>query len=94
MPTQDHLWNEEEAARYLNVSPYTIRSWRQKGKIGYTKLNGVFRYIPEELKAFAIRGRVAPRCPACGGDSHGAILLPSEVNPFHERYFSDMEQVS
>lgn len=97
MPTSDHLWTEEEAGRYLSVSPWTIRSWRQKGKIGYTSIGGVFRYIPEELKEFATNGRVAPLCPDCKKPTvtHSQILLPNQVVPGEPRYFSDIEtQVS
>lgn len=93
MPTSDHLWTEEEAGRYLSVSPWTIRSWRQKGKLGYTVLGGVYRYIPEEVRKFAEAGRVAPKCPTCGANAliDSKILLPSEVDPDEPRYFSDIK---
>lgn len=92
MPTSDHLWTEAEAGRYLSVSPWTIRSWRQKGKLGYTVVGGVYRYIPEEVKLFALNGRVAPKCPDCGVNAmiNSKILLPGEVNPDEPKYFSDI----
>lgn len=93
MPTSDHLWTEEEAGRYLSVSPWTIRSWRQKGKIGYTVMGGVYRYIPEELRKFAENGRVAPKCSDCGVNAmiDSKILLPNEVEDDEPLYFSDIK---
>lgn len=96
MPTLDHLWDEEEAGRYMSVSPWTIRSWRIKGLIGYTKVGGVFRYIPEELKAFALRGRQLAKCADCGENKVdcGNIMLPNEVEADEPRYFSDFKAKS
>lgn len=89
----DHLWDEHDVARYLNVSNWTVRSWRQQGKLGYVEMGGVIRYVPEEVKAFAIAGRKAPRCPECGnnGSLAGSIKLPAEVDPQEPAYFSDLQ---
>jgi hypothetical protein len=96
MPTLDHLWNEDEAGRYLSVSPWTIRSWRQKGLIGYVQVGGVFRYVPEEIKQYALRGRKPPKCSDCGENAVtcGEILLPGEVKADEPRYFSDLQAES
>jgi hypothetical protein len=93
LPAPDQLWTEHDVARYLNVSNWSVRSWRQQGKLGFTHVEGVIRYVPEEVKAFALRGRKAPRCPDCGnnGAFHGDLLLPGECSPGEPLYFSDLE---
>lgn len=53
------LWNEYDAAEYLNVSVATMRRWRllKQGPV-FLKLGSCVRYRPEDIEAF-ISGRVA-----------------------------------
>ena len=82
MPRPDHLWDEHEAARYLGVSNYAIRKWKDKGKIGFIKLGSLVRYDPEEIRAFAERNRTFAVCPDCGASvSSDSVRLPNEVPP-------------
>ena len=50
---------ELEAATFLALSPKTLSRWRWAGKgPSYKKLGSSVRYAPEDLEAFANRGRV------------------------------------
>ena len=45
------VFNVDEAAEYLHVTPYTIRKWLRKGKIPGHKIGRVYRILEAELEA-------------------------------------------
>lgn len=93
MPVSDHLWTDEEVARYLNVSVRSVWSWRDKGRLGSVELSPKnFRFVPEEVIAFAKRNRKAPRCPECGnnGSVEGDLPDPHDDHSGTPRYLSDL----
>ncbi len=57
--TQDYL-NDEEAARYLRLSPQTLRNWRSRGNKGPVHIKAGRRvlYAFEDLKAFMDSNKV------------------------------------
>lgn len=53
------LLTEKEAAKYLNVRPQTLASWRHQGKgPHYTKLGSSVRYERIELEAYVNEWKV------------------------------------
>lgn len=87
MPKPDHLWDEHDVARYLQVTNYAVRKWKNQGKIGHIKLGSLVRYDPEEVRAFAERNRVHGVCSACAQSAESArVLLPGEVDPDADLY--------
>lgn len=84
MPTNDHLWTENEAARFLQVSVHSVKKYRQDGKLGFLRItNGAVRFDPEEVRRFVERGRVNPKCSCCGREihDHHKVSLPDEASP-------------
>ncbi len=43
------LYNEEEVATYLGVSPHTVTYWRKHGKIEFVKIEGQIRFTHQAL---------------------------------------------
>lgn len=59
MESDENLLTEEEAARYLQVQPQTLSSWRHQGKGPcYIKVGSRVRYERLELEAYAQGNRV------------------------------------
>ena len=82
MPVPDHLWDENEVARYLGSSVYAVRKWRHNGKLGFIKLGSSVRFDPQEIRVFAEKGRVFPICPGCKKEiPQRDVKLPAEVDP-------------
>lgn len=93
LPGSDHLWTDQEVARYLNVSVRSVWNWRDKGRLGSVLLSPKnFRFVPEEVIAFAKRNRKAPRCPECGnnGAMDGELPDPHGDHSGTARYLSDL----
>ena len=87
MPTNDHLWDEHEAARYLQVSHHAIRKWKGEGKFAYIKIGSSVRYDPQEIRDFAERNRVPAKCQDCGKPSYREPLCdpldaPQDFPPY------------
>jgi predicted site-specific integrase-resolvase len=54
--------NDVEAARYMGVSPHTLRSWRRNGKgPKYIRIEGRILYLQSDLDAYLMEHRVDPR---------------------------------
>jgi len=53
----------EQAAEFLQVSPYTVRQWLRSGKMPGRKLGRVYRILDTDLEAFVGENR----SPAGGG---------------------------
>lgn len=51
------LWDQEETALDLNISPRTLERWRQTGEVllPYIKVGRAVRYRPEDVRAFKER---------------------------------------
>lgn len=47
------LWTAGDVAAYLKVSVHTVRKWRERERIPYLKINGVVRYQPAAIAAWA-----------------------------------------
>ena len=48
----------KDAAEYLGLSQRTLESWRTNGSGPvFRKIGGAVRYVPDDLDAFADRGR-------------------------------------
>ena len=51
---EDALWDDFQAAAYLNIHPNTLRRWRVQGKgPDHVKLEGTVRHIPDVVKNYA-----------------------------------------
>ena len=50
------LWTVEEVARYLRLSPGTVRAMARRGELPARKIGRVWRFAPKVVKAF-VRGR-------------------------------------
>jgi excisionase family DNA binding protein len=55
------LFDLLEAARYLNLSPHTLRSWVQRRRIPHLRLGRRILFDPIELDAFVETNRVDPK---------------------------------
>jgi excisionase family DNA binding protein len=51
------LWDVNEAARRLHVSPWTIRRWEFDGKLRAVRLGKLVRFEPSEIQRFIAEGR-------------------------------------
>jgi len=55
----ERLWNEHQAARFLNLSVATLRNDRStRRKIPYLKIGKSVRYRPEDLIAMIEQSRI------------------------------------
>lgn len=53
------LWNTERAAKYLDLSPNTLRNWRHLGKgPNWVSIGRYPKYDPVDLKNFVEENRV------------------------------------
>lgn len=87
MPKPDHLWDENEVARFFSVSIHAVRKWRKDGKIGYIKVGMLVRFDPEEIRRFAESGRKFPVCMICDKEiPQSDVKLPTEVDPHAPLY--------
>jgi hypothetical protein len=51
MATDEALWNDEQAAQFLNLSPLTLRKARMTGNgPAFLKLGHTVRYDPAEVR--------------------------------------------
>jgi excisionase family DNA binding protein len=50
------LRTTEQAARYLSVSPHTIRKWAAQGRLRRVKIGALTRYRRADLDRIAARG--------------------------------------
>jgi excisionase family DNA binding protein len=48
----EQLLNIRQVAHKLNVSPWTIRSWRTKGRIPFVKLHKRILFDPADIAEF------------------------------------------
>ena len=49
--TRAPLWTAATLARFLSVSPRTIRRWRSQGRIPYVETpGGTYRYDPAQVE--------------------------------------------
>jgi NADH/NAD ratio-sensing transcriptional regulator Rex len=59
---QVNLIKESAAARYLGISPTTLRkSLRYQGKINFVKWNTTVRYLLSDLDSFIRKNRVTTK---------------------------------
>jgi len=55
----DNLLSVEKTAEVLSISPWTVRAWITKGKLGSTKL-GSRRLVPQsEIEKLIAKGTIA-----------------------------------
>lgn len=55
----DNLLSVDKTAEVLSVSPWTVRAWITKGKLGSTKL-GSRRLVPQsEIEKLIAKGKVS-----------------------------------
>jgi hypothetical protein len=53
MPDFEPLLTEQDAARFLNAHPGTLRNWRSKGRgPPYVAVGAAVRYAPQDLRAY------------------------------------------
>jgi hypothetical protein len=51
--------NDVEAAKFLRLSPQTLRNWRTQSRgPAYSRAGRAIRYAMEDLRAFMARNRV------------------------------------
>lgn len=53
----DKLLTAEDVATMINCGPSTIYEWAKSGRIPSLKLNGLVRFVPEEVQAWIQRNR-------------------------------------
>ncbi len=51
------LLTAEDVAAMINCGPSTIYEWAKSGRIPSLKLNGLVRFVPEEVQAWIQRNR-------------------------------------
>ena len=51
--TDERLWTCDDVAAYLQMSTHTVRNWQRDKKIPFRKVNGLVRFIPTEIRAWA-----------------------------------------
>lgn len=54
------LWRDRDVARYLSLSPRTIRSYRLAGLIPYVTTPAGYRFKPESVRAWVEASEVWP----------------------------------
>ena len=55
----ENFMNDREAAKFLRLSPQTLRNWRTQCRgPAYSKLGRAVRYSLDELRAFTDSNRV------------------------------------
>ena len=59
MQKMENFLNDEEAAKFLRLSPQTLRNWRTQSRgPAYIKAGRAIRYAMEDLRAFMNQNRV------------------------------------
>lgn len=58
----ERLWNVEEVATFLAVSPTTVRAWQQARRLPFVKIGGTIRFVPEEVREWLAQGDGKARC--------------------------------
>lgn len=53
------LWTVDDVANYCQVSVHTVRKWREHSKIPSLKINGVVRFVPADVRAWAAQVPIA-----------------------------------
>ncbi len=53
----DKLLTAEDVAAMINCGPSTIYEWAKSGRIPSLKLNGLVRFVPEEVQAWIQKHR-------------------------------------
>ena len=56
------FWTVHDAARFLAVSTKTVRAWQYTRRMPFLKIGGTVRFVPEELREWAINCAVVARC--------------------------------
>jgi excisionase family DNA binding protein len=51
------LWNVNEVAHFLGVSPRTVRDWVYKKIIPFRKAGKTLRFAPEEVEAWTLQNK-------------------------------------
>lgn len=54
-------WTSSDVADFLRVSPRTIADWCKAKKIPHRILNGLYRFVPEEIEAWTEERKVEVR---------------------------------
>ena len=55
--TQAELWTVDDLAAAWQVSPRTIRMWQQDRTIPYLKIGRLVRFVPADMRAFALASK-------------------------------------
>lgn len=50
----ERLWTTHDAARFLSVSERTLRGWQQGRRIPFLKIGGTIRFVPDEIRKWAV----------------------------------------
>ena len=53
----DKLLTAEDVAAMINCGPSTIYEWAKSGRMPSLKLNGLVRFVPEEVREWIQRNR-------------------------------------
>lgn len=48
--TSNRLWTDEDVAKFLQVSPATVRKWAKLGRIPVRKAGSLNRFDPAEIE--------------------------------------------
>lgn len=51
-PPDQVIWNNDQLCKELNVSKRTVATWRSKGKIIFSKIDGLIFYTKKDVLAF------------------------------------------
>lgn len=52
---EKRFFNVEDIAKYLGVSPSTIRNWARDGKLRHRRIGKFIRFTLEDVEAFIIK---------------------------------------
>ncbi len=53
--SQNQLWTVNDVAEFLQTKPKTVRDWVYKKRIPFHKINGLLRFVAEEIKNWALQ---------------------------------------
>lgn len=75
---QPGLLSEAAAAKWLGISPRTLRKLRHDGEVHYILIRTAIRYSLEDLESYVERHR---QCPSIKEKVHptGGIISPSQT---------------
>lgn len=58
-PSEGAFLTAKELAEWLGVSQQTIRAWCERGRLPHVKIEGNYRFLPDEIEAW-LQARYRP----------------------------------